>query len=175
MTTKRTSAALRLVPTSDRPRAHRQTAAQQIAQLRGDLTALRSELTTRPSAPAGVVEQVRLACRPEHRLATACGFALGGFVPVATFLVSHYEYDRATPWYTQLVTLLIVGGLLYSARTVYDWAKLAFQLPAKALGFVVLLEGVMTLSSNGWLACAALAYLVAINGIATGVRLAVRV
>jgi VIT1/CCC1 family predicted Fe2+/Mn2+ transporter len=120
----------------------------------------------------GVVDQMRVAMHPEHRLATGMGFLLGGFVPIATYMVAHYEFNRAVPFYSQFVTLLILGGLGYSAKTVFDWARLAFAIPLKALGFVVLVEGVMTTSANHWLALAALGYLVAINGIATGTRLA---
>jgi hypothetical protein len=68
-------------------------------------------------------------------------------------------------------TYLALGGLLFSARTVYAWGRLAFQASGKALGFVVLMEGVMTMSHTPWLSPAALAYLVAINGIATGCTL----
>lgn len=42
----------------------------------------------------------------------------------------------------------------------------------KALGFTVLLEGVMTCSGQQWLAITALCYLCTINAIATGVTLA---
>jgi hypothetical protein len=126
----------------------------------------------KPSARRlGVVEQVRLASQREHRLAGLCGFLLGGFVPLATYVVSHVEYDRAQAWYAQMATLLILGGLLYSARTVYDWGKLAFSVPAKAAGFVLLLEGVMTFSASHWLGVAALVYLMVINGVATATRL----
>lgn len=119
----------------------------------------------------GVVGQIKLALLPKARLATSMGFLLGGFVPLATFWLSHHELD-ATPIYAQLVSYIVLGGLVYSAKTVYAWGKLAFQAPVKALGFVVLLEGVMVLSHTGWLSLMALVYLVCINGIATGCNLA---
>lgn len=119
----------------------------------------------------GVVGQIRVALRQETLLATAVGFLLGGFVPLATFWLSHHELDDR-PVYAQLVTYIVVGGLVYSAKTVYAWGQLAFQVPAKALGFVVLLEGVLIFSHTQWLSFVALAYLVGINGIATGCTIA---
>lgn len=147
-------------------------------------TALRVVRTNGDDAPssrakrapraAGVVEQVRVALKPKARLATFLGFLLGGFVPLASFEVAHFEVDLTQPVYAQLASYLVVGGLLFSMVTVYAWAKLAFQAPTKALGFVILLEGVMITSHAGWLAAAALCYLVAINGIATGCNLSRR-
>lgn len=124
--------------------------------------------------PLGVVEQVRVALQPKNRLATLLGFLLGGFVPLASYVVAHYEIASSEALYTQLSSYLVLGGLLYSAKTVYAWGKRAFASPAKALGFVVLLEGVMTTSSTAWLAIAALSYLVVINGVATGCTLSTR-
>lgn len=120
----------------------------------------------------GVVDQVRHSLRPTNRLPTALGFLLGGFVPIASFVVAHYELDRGTPLYLQLASYLVLGGLLYSAKTVYEWGSRAFMNAWKAVGFVVLVEGVMVTSSVPWLGYAALAYLVCINGIATGCTLA---
>lgn len=118
----------------------------------------------------GVVGQVRAALSPANRLASALGFLLGGFVPAATYVVAHRELAAGALW-AQLGTYLVAGGLLYSARTVFDWGTLAFGLRVKALGFVVLLEGVMVTAHTAWLAGAALGYLVAINGAATACKL----
>jgi hypothetical protein len=95
------------------------------------------------------------------------GFALGGFIPVATYVVSHYENPG---W--DVGALIVGGGLLFSARTVFLWSRMAFGGVIKALGFVVLLEGVMVTSETRWLALAALGYLVCINGVATACALA---
>jgi hypothetical protein len=64
------------------------------------------------------------------------------------------------------------GARTPPARTVYEWARLAFVSPVKALGSTVLLEGVMTCSSVDWLSYAALGYLIGVNAIAAGVTLA---
>lgn len=50
----------------------------------------------------------------------------------------------------------------------FQWGRLAFGSPVKALGFVVLAEGVMTFCSTAWRSVVALGYLVLINAIATG-------
>lgn len=124
-------------------------------------------------ARTDVVSQVRAAVQPKNRLATALGALLGGGVPVATYVLSHHEITTA-PLYAQLSVWLVLGGLLFSALTVYGWGRMCFGSGAKALGFVVLLEGVLTCSSTAWLSVGALVYLVAINATATGVRLSVQ-
>lgn len=118
----------------------------------------------------GVVDQVRLACARKSRVGTIVGALLGGLVPFATFMIAHQELDLASPW-TDPLALLVLGGLLYSATTVYQWGKLALTSRVKAFGFVVLVEGVMVCSSQQWLAVTALVYLILINAIATGVTL----
>lgn len=125
----------------------------------------------RPRLPLGVVEQVRLALRRGSRLAFALGVLLGGFVPIATFQISHTELSTARALWTQPAAFFVAGGLLFSAVTMYRWGVLAFALRAKALGFVVLLEGAMVTSQTRWLALAALCYLAAINGVATACNL----
>lgn len=118
--------------------------------------------------PMGVVDQVTLAFKARNRLATIMGFLLGGVVPVATYLEAHADLDRSLPLYSQVATYLVLGGLAFSAKTVYEWANLAFANATKAAGFVILLEGVMITSSVPVLPLVLLAALVGINGIATG-------
>jgi hypothetical protein len=124
----------------------------------------------KPKVLLGLVEQVRRSVRKENRLSTLVGFVLGGFVPLASWTVAHYEVS--TLW--SLQALFVLGGLVYSAKTVYEWGTLAFENVWKSLGFVVLTEGIMVMSTTGWLNIAALSYLVAINGLATGVRLSLQ-
>jgi hypothetical protein len=119
---------------------------------------------------SNVVHQVRLALKPRYRLATCLGFLLGGFVPLATFFVAH-QLSTLEPLYAQKGLYLVLGGLAYSARTVWQWGRMAFANAFKAAGFVVLLEGVMVTSHIVWLSVAALVYLIAINGVATGCNL----
>lgn len=126
-------------------------------------------------AENNAVDQVRIALKPRNRLAASMGFLLGGFVPLASFFVAHFELSRAVPLYSQKALYLVLGGLAYSAKTVWQWGTIAFQNAFKAAGFVVLVEGVMVTSNILWLSIAALVYLVAINGIATGCNLTMKV
>lgn len=118
----------------------------------------------------GVVQQVRLALKPRNRLPTLIGFLLGGFVPLACYWLAHHEGAAFTSQGARALGL-VTGGLAFSATTVFRWAKQAFDSGFKSAGFVVLAEGVMTTSQTAWLSCAALAYLIVINGVATGVNL----
>jgi hypothetical protein len=43
---------------------------------------------------------------------------------------------------------MILGGLAYSAISVYEWAQSAFHLWVKAAGFVLLLEGTVTFATQ---------------------------
>lgn len=125
-----------------------------------------------PSGPLGVVDQVRLALQPRSRLAFAVGTLLGAVVPFATFHYSHAELVASRPLWAQWASLFVVGGLLFSAVTMYGWGRLAFLQRTKAVGFVLLLEGTMVTSHTHWLAVTALVYLCAINGVATACNLA---
>ncbi len=118
----------------------------------------------------GVVSQVRTALKARNRLPTLIGFLLGGFVPIMCYWLAHHE---GAAWSESggRALGLVTGGLCYSAVTVFQWAKQAFQNAFKSAGFCVLIEGVMITSHTNWLALAALAYLVVINGVATGVTL----
>jgi hypothetical protein len=73
-------------------------------------------------------------------------------------------------WQPSMV--LVMGGLLFSASTVYTWGKLAFSSAPKALGLVLLLEGGLVISHTAAIGWIALAFLVAINALATGCNLA---
>lgn len=115
----------------------------------------------------GVVGQIRIAM--SNPAALVMGALLGGIVPVASYHLAHHE---SKGW--DLALLLVLGGLVYSAKTVWAWGKLAFDCSWKATGFVLLIEGVMVTSKTPWLAVTALAYLVAINAIASGCSLALR-
>src|ERR1041384_3291551 len=118
------------------------------------------------SASRGIIAQIRVAAR--NPLPAVIGALLGALVPSATFVVGHHEL---TSW-TEPKALIVLGGLVFSALTVFCWGRLAFGSAVKALGFVVLAEGVMTFCSTEWLSVVALGYLVLINAIATGCTIA---
>jgi hypothetical protein len=119
----------------------------------------------RPRSPS-IISQIEIALR--NPLPAVIGALLGALVPSATFTVGHYEL---VSW-TEPKALIVLGGLVFSALTVFRWGRLAFSSSVKALGFVVLAEGVMTFSSTAWLSMVALGYLVLINAIATGCTIA---
>jgi hypothetical protein len=130
----------------------------------------RSVVRTRSPRPMGIVDEVVLALGPRDRIATAIGFVFGGMIPIATFLEAH-RLDEHRPLHHQVGAYLVLGGLAYSAKTVFAWARRAFNDRVKAAGFVLLLEGVMVTSHVPALPYVLLALLVAINGIATGCTL----
>ncbi len=118
-----------------------------------------------------VLDQCRTAWQKKNRHATVAGFILGGFMPIASYVVSHNEIEKTSHVLAQMPTYLVTGGLIFSAVTVFNWSAVAFRSKVKAFGFVVLVEGVMTLSQVKLLAFAALLMLIVINGIATGCHL----
>lgn len=125
-----------------------------------------------PTGPLGVVDKVRLALRPRSRLAFGLGAFVGAVVPFITFRTAHTEIDYAGELWTQPAAWFVLGGLVFSAVTMYGWGALAFRSRAKALGFVLLLEGTMVTSHTAWLSVVALIYLCAINGVETACNLA---
>lgn len=94
------------------------------------------------------------------------GLILGGFVPSAVYALVHFE-AAAHP----IFWVMILGGLAYSAISVFHWAKSAFHMWVKAVGFVLLLEGMVTFSNERWLGLTGLVLLVTINGISAAVAL----
>jgi hypothetical protein len=136
-------------------------------------------VTTPKRSKRGVVAQCRAAFARGNRLAAAVGLAIGGFVPVATYLVAHAVRWELSP-VVVLAAVLALGGLAFSAPTVFDWTREAFGgrgsrlAVVKAGGFVVLLEGVMVCARGlglEILGLVALAYLVLVNAAATAARI----
>lgn len=148
-----------------------------------EIVQLHKALPTRKASPkrtsttsairnnAGIVEQVKVAFSREHRLAALIGVLVGAIVPLGTFMLAHYQVNRAAPW-ADPAAYIALGGLMYSAGTVYQWGLLALRKTYKAIGFVVIVEGLMIASQMQWLSVTALAYLILINGIATGTTIA---
>lgn len=149
---------------------------EELNTLAQSLESMKSELD-KYTGTHGVIAQLRDAFRSENRLAAFTGLLLGGIVPLATWCLAHYEVkgDGLVDVFTGGFTpYLVIGGLVYSAKTVWQWGKLAFGCHWKATGFVLLLEGVLTMSHTSWLNIAALVYLMGINAIATASILAKR-
>jgi len=125
--------------------------------------------STGPSTDRDVVGQIKLAFA--HPLPLVIGALIGALVPIATYTVGHAELGEAG--WASLPGAIVAGGLLFSAITVYKWGRRAFGGAVKAVGFVVLSEGVMSFSHTPWLSILVLGFLVAINAIANGANLAV--
>lgn len=99
--------------------------------------------------------------------------ATAGLVPVGVYEVGHCELTSWSPIACPKA-MIVYAGLLFSALTVLGWSADIFGNRAKALGFTMLLEGIMMASSAAWLTAIALTYLVLINAVANGCRLALR-
>ena len=116
-----------------------------------------------------VVRQFR-AIR-EYPITGVWGAILGGFPPQSTFLLAHY----VMPAFPQSPDLkwLVYGGLLVSSTTIakamyrmVDGSK-AFRI-VQALGFTIILEGIMAFSPDVRLAWAAVIISVLVNALEKG-------
>jgi hypothetical protein len=95
-----------------------------------------------------------------QRLATVVGSIVGAVVPVLVYRIAHHHAgDTPTLW------LIVAGGLLFSASSVYGWGMRLFGGQwYKAGGFTILLE-LSTVFINGWESKLALSILILINAI----------
>lgn len=66
---------------------------------------------------------------------------------------------------------MVAAGALCSSLTVISWGQTILMSLSKAVGFAVLVEGVMLASQTQWLSISALALLVLINAISCAVAL----
>ena len=106
------------------------------------------------------------------------GVLLGGFIPFSVYWLMHQEAPTSVPICelaghpVTFAHLLVLGGLAYSAKTVYQWGRAVFADRFKAVGFTLLVEGILTFGQSDCLIFPALGILVLINGIAATSRLA---
>jgi hypothetical protein len=126
--------------------------------------------TKDPAAITNPLSQLRMARRKP--IAALLG-ATAGLVPVGVFELGHYELTSWSPLDCPKA-VIVYAGLLFSALTVLGWSTDMFGSRAKAIGFTLLLEGIMMTAHAGWLSATALGYLVVINAVANGCRLALR-
>jgi len=127
----------------------------------------------------GPIEQLRLATRSP--VALTMGALMGAIVPLSTYAFAHHSglltaHDGHIVYaeWSNPDWLILLGGLGFSARTVYHWAHQSFEEGAKAVGFTLLLEGVLMRAPIPELSYVALAYLVVLNALGTGAVLALR-
>lgn len=95
-----------------------------------------------------------------QRLATVVGSIVGAVVPVLVYRIAHHHAgDTPALW------LIVAGGLLFSASSVYGWGmKLFAGQWYKAGGFTVLVE-LSTVFIQGWESKLALSILILINAV----------
>lgn len=95
-----------------------------------------------------------------QRLASVVGAIVGAVVPVLVYRIAHYHAgDTPALW------LIVAGGLLFSASSVYSWGLRLFGGAwYKAGGFTVLIE-LSTVFVQGWESKLALSILILINGV----------
>lgn len=92
-------------------------------------------------------------------LATAIGGIIGAIVPVLVFRIAHYHVET-----TPALWLIVAGGLLFSASSVYGWGVKLFGAWYKAGGFTLLIE-LSTVFVQGWESYVALSVLCLINAV----------
>jgi len=126
-------------------------------------------ITAAQYAKMTVIQPIRRAGQSGNRLAALVGMVIGGFVPFVTFTVVHHEV--ATNPY---LWILVVAGLVYSAITVFKWAKMALGNSQKAVAFCVLLEGTLTFVHSAYLTYGALFILIFINATSAACALQIR-
>lgn len=123
-----------------------------------------------------ILKEVRAAAT--NKVALLGGIVLGGFIPFSVYWLMHQEAPTSTSICELagrpivFAHLLVLGGLAYSAKTVYQWGRAVFADRFKAVGFTLLVEGILTFGHSNCLIFPALGILVLINGIAATSRLA---
>ena len=111
-----------------------------------------------PTRDYSILSQLR-ALRGQ-RLASLTGAVIGAVGPVLVYRIAHH-HAAATP----ALWLIVAGGLLFSASSVYSWGLRLFGGAwYKAGGFTVLLE-LSTVFVKGWESKLALSVLILINSI----------
>lgn len=91
--------------------------------------------------------------------------ASAAFIPLAVYVIAHKALAMGATIEALPLAILALGGLVYSAPSVYAWARSWAGAPAKAVGFTVILEGVMTVGTVTWLATVSLVVLMLVNAL----------
>jgi hypothetical protein len=113
---------------------------------------------TTPARDYSILSELR-ALRGQ-RLASVIGAVIGAVVPVLVYRIAHHHAGI-----TPALWLIVAGGLLFSASSVYSWGLRLFGGAwYKAGGFTVLIE-LSTVFVQGWESKLALSILILINGV----------
>jgi hypothetical protein len=178
-----TSTAKKIVPSAPAPRIH----PEMVAAVRKKKKPVAKKPVAKKAAPKAaapkskrvkllsireansVIDQTRIAFSVSA-IGSVVGIVLGSAVPLTTFMIAHYEWKD---WWS-IYSLLVIGGLAFSAKTVFKWGKDAFRDAYKALGFILLIEGVMVFSDIRWINLLSLSILIGINAVSTGANLVLK-
>lgn len=127
--------------------------------------------------PTDIITQIHLALARGYRLAAVIGALTGGGVTYCTHAMARGDLAD-TPWAPGSYALflgrlsIVLGGLLFSIVTTYSFGRSAFQRGWLAVGFLVLMDGVMVASSQSSLEWFATGLLIAIEAVTTGCTVA---
>jgi len=114
--------------------------------------------TNKPKARKLPTAGMKVSAAQKRTLNQSCAALAAGFLPIASFVIAHYE-SKTDP----VLWLLVAAALMFSAPTLATWASKWCGNQYKAWGFTGLLEGVMVFSHLPALSFAGLAILVLIN------------
>ncbi len=124
----------------------------------GAIMATKKTSKTTTAKDYSILSQLR-ALRGQ-RLATVTGAIIGAVVPVLVYRIAHHHAAESPALW-----LIVAGGLLFSASSVYGWGMRLFgNAWYKAGGFTLLLE-LSTVFVKGWESKLALSVLILINAV----------
>lgn len=124
-----------------------------------------------------IITQINLALGKGYRLAAVIGALTGGGVTYCTHAMARGDL-ATTPWVSGHYAwflgrlALVIGGLLFSIVTTYGFGRSAFGSGWLAVGFLVIMDGVMVASSQPSLEWFATGLLIAIEAVTTGCTVA---
>lgn len=127
--------------------------------------------------PTDIITQIHLALARGYRVAAVIGALTGGGVTYCTHAMARGDLAD-TPWAPGSYALflgrlaIVLGGLLFSIVTTFSFGRSAFQRGWLAVGFLVLMDGVMVASSQPSLEWFATGLLIAIEAVTTGCTVA---
>jgi hypothetical protein len=116
------------------------------------------EVTRNANRPTIAKKKSKLTKAKQRTIGQLFAAIGASFLPVASYAIAHVEVEsNPTMW------ILVAAALTFSAPMLIQWSQRWCGHVVKALGFTVLLEGVMVFSSLPALRLTGLAILVAIN------------
>lgn len=97
-----------------------------------------------------------------NKFETLLASAAASFIPVGVFFTSHKALagSFSSTWPLMVISL---AGLIYSIPSVVAWAQTWTGTRSKAIGFTVMLEGLMVGSGEMWLSIISLFLLGGVN------------